>query len=243
MMLVMVRLHWQQPGSLWQSIRLRKTMMRMMTVMSLCLLWIYPDNNDEDMRIMMMLRLMLVTLAAARLTVAVNQGEETSRQLHIVQLHPHTYTQGFCYEVAFVTNCRENILRIVLDADRPIFGVWQICGQSNTLSILSANDIPTSIAYIANMDHWHCPYYLYSYELLRILRKILPVVLDADRPIRGVWQLCRPTNTLSILIAVHIAIYCYRHCLDCPYGSLPSTLPRLPVFMSMPFPFLPFLYM
>ena len=109
------------------------------------------------MTMMSRMRMMLVTLPALRLTVAVNQAEETSRQLHIV--HPPTHPKCFCYElVAFLSQVVRKIpgVNIMVDADRPIRGGWQLCGPSNTLSILIAIGVasllpilpilPTSIA-------------------------------------------------------------------------------------------------
>ena len=63
--------------------------------------------------------LVMVTLAAAMLTVPVNQAEETSRQLHTVQLAaaPHINITKLLLQIV------GKILPIVPDADRPIWGV------------------------------------------------------------------------------------------------------------------------
>ena len=90
--------------------------------------------------------LVMVTLAAAMLTVPVNQAEETSRQLHTVQLAAATAT--YIYK-KLLLQIVGKILPIVPDADRPIWGVWQLCGPSNTLSIEIATHIAIAIAYIS----------------------------------------------------------------------------------------------
>ena len=54
--------------------------------------------------------LVMVTLAAVRLTVPVNQAEETSRQLHIAQLATATYI--VIYRVFFLTGPVQKVLKM-----------------------------------------------------------------------------------------------------------------------------------
>ena len=153
----------------------------------------------------------MVTLAAVRLTVPVNQAEETSRQLHIAQLATATYI--VIYRVILFNWSRSKSVQ-----DGKIFSTTRLCfhcfGSDFAISYTFGQD---------QLKRTPCTFQSFCYKLHEKY-SLLYLTQTADRPIWGVWQLSGPSNTLAIEIATHIDIAnaCIAQC-----GSLASSLPHV----------------
>ena len=162
----------------------------------------------------------MVTLAAVRLTVPVNQAEETSRQLHIAQLATATYI--VIYRVILFNWSRS---KSVQDGKIPT-KIKQNFSWNFTFSLRHAFDFIVLVAILPSptlfgrdqLKRTPCTFQSFCYKLHEKY-SVLYLTQTADRPIWGVWQLSGPSNTLAIEIATHIDIAnaCIAQC-----GSLAS---------------------